>query len=292
MEIWEVAIKAYEGYWKYLWGAITHPLRFPNGFYFLILLSLLTWGLELLLPWRRQQHPIRKGFWLDAFYMFFNYFIFNLLVFVALTKTTGLLFGKMVSYLGLPSDHLIDLSWMTHAVQYLLYFLIYDFVQWGVHNLLHRNRFLWEFHKVHHSVEEMGFAAHLRYHFMEAVVYQVFKFTLIAYLFNFRLTDAFYIYFFATAIGHLNHANLGWSYGPLRYILNNPKMHIWHHAKDLPESHPKGMNFGITLSVWDYLFGTAYIPEEGRDIPLGFEGIESYPQGFIGQLIRPFKKNK
>lgn len=292
MEIWEVAVSAYKSYWNYLWGAITHPLRFPNGFYFLIALSLVVWGLELVFPWRKQQKAFRRDFWIDAFYMFFSYFIFNLILFVALTKTTGMLFGKAVGLLGLPTEYLIDLSGLPHWIQFGLYFLIYDFVQWGVHNLLHRNKYLWEFHKVHHSVREMGFAAHLRFHFMEAVIYQIFKFTLISYLFNFALNDAFYIYFFATAIGHLNHANVGWDYGPLKYLLNNPKMHIWHHAKDMPDSHPKGINFGITLSLWDYLFRTAYVPKEGRDITLGFDGIESYPDGFIEHQIEPFKRKK
>lgn len=292
MDLWEVVVKAYSNYWNYLWGAITHPFRFPNGFYFLVVVSFLVWMLELVFPWRKQQRAFRRDFWVDTFYMFFNYFFFNLIIFVALTKTTGILFGKAVSLIGLPSDHVFDLSGLPHWSQFLIYFLLYDFVQWGVHNLLHRSKFLWKFHKVHHSVREMGFAAHLRFHFMESVVYQIFKFTLISYLFNFNLSDAFYIYFFGTLIGHLNHANLGWSYGPLKYILNNPQMHIWHHAKNLPEDRPHGMNFGITLSIWDYLFGTAYIPSSGRDIELGFEGIENYPDGFLEHQIEPFKREK
>jgi sterol desaturase/sphingolipid hydroxylase (fatty acid hydroxylase superfamily) len=76
----------------------------------------------------------------------------------------------------------------------------------------------------------------------------------------------------------------------LKYVLNNPKMHIWHHAKKLPKEFPKGMNYGITLSIWDYLFRTAYVPSDGRDIELGFEGVETYPEGFLEQQIRPFKE--
>ena len=88
----------------------------------------------------------------------------------------------------------------------------------------------------------------------------------------------------------MNHANLGWDYGPLKYIFNNPKMHIWHHAKEMPASHPNGINFGITLSIWDYLFGTNHIPSDGRDIELGFDDIENYPTTFIAHQIEPFKK--
>jgi sterol desaturase/sphingolipid hydroxylase (fatty acid hydroxylase superfamily) len=139
-------------------------------------------------------------------------------------------------------------------------------------------------------VKEMGFAAHLRYHFLETFAYEPVKYVTLSLIFGFDLQNAFIVYYFTVMIGHLNHANLGWDYGPLKYIFNNPKMHIWHHAKELPESHPHGINFGITLSVWDYIFNTAHVPSEGRDIELGFPDDENYPQGFFGHLVQPFKK--
>jgi sterol desaturase/sphingolipid hydroxylase (fatty acid hydroxylase superfamily) len=89
-------------------------------------------------------------------------------------------------------------------------------------------------------------------------------------------------------IGHLNHANVGWGYGPLGYIFNNPKMHIWHHAKELPNKY--GVNYGLSLSIWDYLFGTAYIPRDGKDIELGFEQDEKYPKTFFSQISHPWIK--
>jgi sterol desaturase/sphingolipid hydroxylase (fatty acid hydroxylase superfamily) len=48
------------------------------------------------------------------------------------------------------------------------------------------------------------------------------------------------------------------------------------------------VNYGITLSVWDWLFGQAYIPSDGRDIKLGFDGVEQYPHSFVTQNIEPF----
>jgi sterol desaturase/sphingolipid hydroxylase (fatty acid hydroxylase superfamily) len=68
-------------------------------------------------------------------------------------------------------------------------------------------------------------------------------------------------------------------------------MHIWHHAKDLPKGR-KGINYGISLSVWDYLFGTAWIPRDGRDIKLGFEEVDTYPHAFWGQLFKPFQHKR
>jgi sterol desaturase/sphingolipid hydroxylase (fatty acid hydroxylase superfamily) len=69
-------------------------------------------------------------------------------------------------------------------------------------------------------------------------------------------------------------------------------MHAWHHAKSFPEPHRYGVNYGISLSLWDYLFRTAYIPNNGRDIQLGYPGDEDMPQGFWKQALFPFTKRK
>lgn len=292
MDIIATIQRAYSGYASYLENQILHPIEHgPSSFYMLIGVSLLVFSLEWIFPWRKKQGLIRKDFWLDAFYMFFNYFLFSLLIFAALSSTTELLFRDLMQAIGLPRGPVFSFfSQWNMAVQFIVFFLIYDFVQWVVHNLLHRLPWLWRFHRLHHSVEEMGFAAHLRYHFMENIVYRLALYIFLSYLFKFSLSNVFYLYAATTLIGHLNHANIRLDYGPLKYIFNNPKMHIWHHAKDLPSSHPKGMNFALTLSIWDYLFKTAYIPYDGRDIPLGFEDVESFPQNFLEQQIEPFQK--
>ena len=193
--------------------------------------------------------------------------------------------------IGAPGKNILDLSAQPQWLQIVVYFLLYDFIQWAIHNALHRVPFLWRFHKVHHSAREMSFVAHFRFHFMEIVFYRIGLFVFLSYLMNFKLEYSFYIYAGATLVGHLNHANLGWDYGPLKYIFNNPKMHIWHHAKEMPESHPMGMNFGLTLSVWDYIFRTNYVPSDGRDIELGFPEIEKYPKGIVQQWLTAFKRN-
>lgn len=290
--MWESILDAYHSYGRYLWKTITNPLY--NGFSpfsGLILMSVLVWVLEIVIPWRKNQKVIRRDFWLDGFYMFFNYFFFNLLIFAALSKTTASGFESLMTAIGAPEPPLVDFfTELPMWAQFLTFFLISDFIQWIIHNMLHRIPFLWRFHRLHHSVIEMGFAAHLRYHFMENVVYTVGKYVVLSYFLSFKLENAFWLYSLTTLIGHLNHANLGWNYGPLKYLINNPKMHIWHHAKELPETHKKGANFGLTLSVWDYLFGTNWIPHDGKDIDLGFEDVEQFPEGFLEQQIEPFRR--
>ncbi len=340
MEYWETFLNAYKGYASYLWREITNP-NWHSYFYWLILVSVFFFVLEVVLPWRKKQAIPRKDFWLDAFYMFFNFFLFSLIIYNAASTVVVDLFNdgiKAVFGFDLQGMNPLN-SWPIWAIL-LVGMVVRDFTQWWIHRLLHRVDWLWEYHKVHHSVEQMGFAAQLRYHWMENVVYRTLEYIPLALL-GIGLYDFFVIHIFALTWGHFNHANISvsgrvsgavvgaligiilsmglldvtlfndfpvigkWAIffasvaagslllGPvMRKLFNSPEMHIWHHAHDLPESRRYGVNFGLTLAIWDYLFGTAYVPSSGRDIKLGFPGVEEFPQGFVGQNIHGFGAKK
>lgn len=282
----EIFSSSFINYAQYVWRDITSP-SLNSYFYYLIFISLIVWGLELMFPWRRNQSLIRKDFWQDGFYMFFNFFIFSLIGYNALSDVFVSLIDAFFKSISIENKVLIEISSWPVVLRYFFFFVLIDFIEWGVHVLQHRIAWMWKFHKVHHSVTEMGFAAHLRYHWMEVIFYKTalyFPFTFI----GFGINEVFLLHAFTILIGHLNHANLRWNYGWLGYILNSPHMHIWHHAKKLPKEYAHGANFGITLSVWDYLFKTAYEPSSGKDIELGFEDIEHFPSSFIGQMKEPF----
>ncbi|MEM9675126.1 MAG: sterol desaturase family protein [Bacteroidota bacterium] len=280
-------IDSYTGYANYLWNEVTHP-SWHNYFYWLIGVSAFFMLLEWLKPWRKDQPKFRKDFWLDFFYMFFNFFLFSLIIYNAASNVVVNLFNDALATIGITNLVAFEvMSWPVWA-HLLLGFVVRDFVQWWTHRLLHRVPALWEFHKVHHSVEQMGFAAHLRYHWMENVVYRTIEYIPLA-LIGIGLRDFFIIHIFTLAIGHFNHSNIRVNLGFLKYIFNNPQMHIWHHAYHLPEDKHYGVNFGISLSVWDYIFRTNYIPFEGRDIKLGFPGVEKFPHDFISQNLHGLK---
>ena len=288
----DIIKNSYSGYWNYLKNSVLFELNWENYFYGLIIISLVVWGLEALFPWRKNQSLFRKDFWLDTFYMFFNFFLLNLIVLIALSNTAAELFNDVLGVVGLTLSNfqLLDLNSLPFALRIFIFFIVVDFTQWWTHRLLHRVELLWNFHKVHHSVKEMGFAAHLRYHWMEPVVYNSLRYIPLAIIGGFSAQDVAVVHFFNITIGHLNHANINWDYGWLKYIFNNPKMHIWHHAKELPEERKYGVNFGLTLSIWDYIFKTNYIPFSGRDIELGFEGDEHFPESFIQQELYPLER--
>jgi sterol desaturase/sphingolipid hydroxylase (fatty acid hydroxylase superfamily) len=279
----EIILNAYKGYSNYLWNEITHP-TWHNYFYWLIAVSLFFWCLELLKPWRRKQLRFRKDFWLDFFYMFFNFFLFSLVIYNALSDVFVNLIHDTLALIGIQNLLAFEVMKLPTWLHLLIGFIIRDFVQWWTHRLLHRIPFLWEFHKVHHSVEQMGFAAHLRYHWMENIVYRSIEYIPLAMI-GIGLRDFFIIHIFTLMIGHFNHSNFCIPMGWLKYIFNNPQMHIWHHAHQLPVEKQYGVNFGLTLSIWDYIFKTAYIPYDGRDIRLGFDGLEKFPKTFVEQSV-------
>lgn len=336
MDYWQIFVDGYRGYASYLWHEVTHP-GWHNYFYWLLIVSAFFFALEVLTPWRKEQPRFRKDFWLDFFYMFFNFFLFSLIIYNAASDVVVNFFNNLIFRgTGFNLQASNPLSGAPLWVVLLVGFLVRDFIQWWVHRLLHRSERLWEFHKVHHSVQQMGFAAHLRYHWMENVVYRTLEYLPLALL-GIGLYDFFIIHIFTLAVGHYNHSNITvpgyltggilgllvglviatggfdvhllaapafWQQGGvvvlsaalgalllgpvMKVIFNSPEMHIWHHAYELPAGHRYGINFGLTLAVWDYIFGTAHIPYEGRDIRLGFPGVETFPEDFIQQNLYGF----
>ncbi|RKR12882.1 sterol desaturase/sphingolipid hydroxylase (fatty acid hydroxylase superfamily) [Maribacter vaceletii] len=280
---------AIEGSINWTWKSICLDVPwYTNYFWGLFVISLLVWLLEIVFPWRKNQSIFRKDFWLDAFYMYFNFFIFSIIIsgFYKVIELFFLEFNITVTSLAI-----FNLDAFPVLGKLLVFFIILDFVQWFTHILLHKLPLLWRFHKIHHSVKEMGFAAHLRYHWMENILYKPLKTIGVMLLGGFEPEQAYIVHFFAIIIGHLNHSNVKITWGPLKYIFNNPVMHLYHHAYTLPEGK-YGVNFGISLSIWDYIFKTHYIPESEGKISLGFKGDEKVPSSFFSQLTFGFSKEK
>ena len=255
-----------------------------NYILWLAAFSLLVAVFERLWPARRQK-LLRKWLWSDAVHLVFNGHVLGLLLYGiswyhVLPALDGWLAEQGLTgfvYRGAAS------GWSL-VVQSIVALVVLDFVQWLVHNSLHRIGFLWNIHQVHHSVKdgEMDWIVSFRFSWLEPVYYKAVMY-LPAMWFGFAPEALFFHAVFGTLIGHLNHANLTWDYGPLRYIFNSPRMHLYHHDWEAP-AH--GQNFGITLSVWDWIFRTAHLPDH-PPARIGFPGVEKLPEDFFGQLVWP-----
>jgi sterol desaturase/sphingolipid hydroxylase (fatty acid hydroxylase superfamily) len=133
----------------------------------------------------------------------------------------------------------------------------------------------------------MDFVGHFHFHWLEILVYSAAQWLPLAFL-GASAEAALWVAVFGTFWGNLNHANLNVGLGPLGYVLNSPRMHLWHH--DASDEGGVAKNFGIVLSVWDYLFGTAFWPRERGPRRLGYPGDREMPAGFLGQLVWPMHR--
>jgi sterol desaturase/sphingolipid hydroxylase (fatty acid hydroxylase superfamily) len=156
-----------------------------------------------------------------------------------------------------------------------------DLIAYWIHRLFHGGRF-WHFHAIHHSAGEVDWMTTQRVHpfndvflrVAQAVPLFVMGFTPTV-LAVYHLLDIFYAF--------LVHADVNWTFGPLRYVLVSPVFHRWHHSKR-PEAIDK--NFATMLPLWDLIFRTLYLPKGVT--PSDFGVHEKVPENVLGQMIYPF----
>lgn len=259
-------------------------------FFWLLAISFLCWILERLAPWRPQQQAWRAQFGQDLFWLVFNgHYAGVLLAFI-----TGWLLQQVGQLLGgwpLPPPSSLRLLAATPLwIQFFVLLVVKDFLEWLVHQLLHRVPWLWEFHKLHHSITQLDWIGNMRFHWMEIAAYKGLTYLPLVIL-GVEGQVILWIAVFSTLIGHLNHANLRLDWGPLRYVLNSSRFHAWHH--DVVLHGPHGQNYAILFSVWDWLFGTAYLPAtQEQPARIGFEHMETFPRDLLPRLVYPFWKRK
>jgi sterol desaturase/sphingolipid hydroxylase (fatty acid hydroxylase superfamily) len=242
--------------------------------------------LERVRPRDPQQRALRPGLLTDLFYAVWNgHFLGVALALVTEPLARGL--DAALAARGMSLHVRLAADWPVW-VQFPVALVATDLMQWAIHNLLHRVPTLWELHKVHHSIRTMDFWGSLRFHVGEVVVYKSLLYVPLALL-GFDPALSFALAIVSTAIGHFNHANLRVRMGPLRYVLNGPEMHVWHHAH--PDAGPTNVNFAINLAVWDWLFGTAWLPPvAATPDTLGFSGVEDFARDPLGQTLSPLAR--
>ena len=261
---------------------------YAQYYFWLIGVSLFSFLIERLQPWRKEQKILRKGIGQDIFWLIFNGHYLGLILAIVTGKFI-LILNQFLYEGGWPVPETIALMQGTPLwLQFIVFFIIKDFVEWNIHRLLHNVPWLWEFHKLHHSIEELDWIGNFRFHWSEVIVYKTLSYLPLVIL-GVDGTIILIIAVIGTLMQDLNHANIRVDWGSFKYIFNSPKMHVWHHDVEL---HGKGgQNFAIVLSVWDWLFGTVYWPKD-KEQPdkIGFRGMEGYPKNTVGRLVYPFYK--
>ncbi len=179
-------------------------------------------------------------------------------------------------------------------------FLLSDLVHYWLHRAFH-GRWLWEFHKVHHSAIVMVPPTASRIHVVEKLAEHLAKGTVLALyggaffhacggeIDKFTLFGVSYlVLLFNSLAANLRHTHVWLSFGPrIEHLLNSPAQHQIHHSAD-PRHFNR--NFGTNLSLWDWLFGTLYVttPEpEPLTFGVGPRDGERYTR-LHNLILRPF----
>jgi sterol desaturase/sphingolipid hydroxylase (fatty acid hydroxylase superfamily) len=243
---------------------------------------------EQIRPWRPEQRRLRDGFSLDLFYTLANFLLFYQLIGTPLFQTIELAFRQALhDALGIDLGVAVSLGALHPWLQYLVLFLLVDLIGYLGHIMLHRIDLLWTFHRVHHSALELDTLNAVRQHWVEKLFYDLLAYVPLT-LIGFDVEQTALALLLSMLFCTFTHSNLKVPLGPLKYVFNNPQLHLWHHAREVP--HNRNVNYGSALSMWDYLFRTNYLPDDRNDIELGFEGVEDFPTTLLRQQFHPLDR--
>ncbi len=220
----------------------------------------------------RRQRTFRPGLLTDLTHILVNAVLTTIavLVLVIAAAIPFVWLRRMDVVGGLPEWEAIVLAAVVVAVANY----------WG-HRLTHTVPFLWRFHSVHHSIEQMDWVASGRLHPLDQAFTQAFTvFPLVLLGYGAGVFGGVAV--FITLLALFQHANVRLRFPGVRWVINTPEWHHWHHAIDVDA---RDKNFG--LPVVDKLFGTAYLPKGAR--PVGFGSSSPVPaDGYLRHLAYPF----
>lgn len=272
-------------YWNYLSYSFDKP-DVKNPLIYLFVVYIVAFALENVAP-KRLNYPVvgRKGFWTDIIYLFFMDFAIQVIGLYAVATAVEFFTLKAFSSMGIETP-LINLhDALPVWARFVVFFVVIDFLQWAAHMLLHRSNFFWQFHKIHHAQETLGFASTRHFHFGEYLLLKP-AFWIPFALCGFKAENYVIWYvWIAYMLTFLSHCNIKINFGFLKYIFITPETHYWHHSRNIPGRF--GVNYASSLVIWDLLFGKFYNPQDKEPI-LGIPDND-VPDSFSGQMAYPFK---
>ncbi|MCW5606009.1 MAG: sterol desaturase family protein, partial [Burkholderiales bacterium] len=241
-----------------------------------LLILLLEWRFPERLDWRPRWRDVKA----DAAFM----------AVVQIAVPQALVAASLIAIAGWRHDASAGGWWPHHwplLVQVVAMVLAVDFMRYWLHRACHTFLPLWRLHEVHHSPDILYTLNVGRFHPFEKALH--FSLDTIPFLLLGVAPEVIAGYFLLYAVnGFFQHSNVRLRYGFLNYLVGSAETHRWHHARDPETAY---CNFGNTTIVWDLLFGTWYLPGDGpvREIGIMDRG---YPQGFLDQMLAPFRSRR
>lgn len=236
--------------------------------------------LERLAPYARGQKLLREGLFTDI---------------VWYTGLQNLALGLVIAFITdeLQAGVAGRLQWVSSwpLVWQLLFFLVlHDFYIYWFHRWQHHSKWLWRLHEAHHSTKDVDWMSGTRSHALEILINQTVEFAPMVILgaapsvvIMKGVMDAVW--------GMYIHSNINIRSGRLQYFINGPEMHRWHHADGSRSAHNR--NFSTKLALWDWIFGTAYLPADEKPQRYGLDAVP-FPKHYLAQqwfAFRPFGRH-
>lgn len=181
-----------------------------------------------------------------------------------------------------------------------------DFSKYWAHRWHHEIKALWPFHSVHHSADVLTPLTVMRSHPVESMIRNllitailglvqgVMLFLLVGEVGIVAIGGANALYFLFNAVGsNLRHSHIWLSYGRvLEHVFISPAQHQIHHSM-AKEHHDK--NYGSMFALWDWMFGTLYVPAKQETLTFGISDADGTPlpqphETLSAALVLPFRE--
>lgn len=219
------------------------------------------------------RHKMEDGVWYVL-----NEIVYNALIGV-FTYKAGQWFELQFTTLNLS----IDLKNLEIWIQFAIFFLVMDFISFLYHYLSHRGGFLWETHKIHHSITELSFISAFRHSWTSNIIQHSF-FAFMSGWMHVDETVRLWANIVFALICMFQHVNVHIQLPKiLEYFFITPKNHFWHHSLHRHKSF--GQNFGLIFAGWDHMFGTYYNPNHYNS-EIGLDQNPNYTS-FLNKMLHP-----
>lgn len=229
----------------------------------------------------RRQKILRRAFGADLFYYFLNGVVPKLLLILPLSAAAS------IAHRMVPLGFYSAIGAMPVWLRLSAALVVNETGGYWGHRWSHEIPFLWRFHAIHHSAEEIDWLVTAKAHPIDMFFTRLCA-TAPLYVLGLAqpLGDRIdYVPAVVTAIAtywaYFVHANVSWRLGPLEWLVSTPGFHHWHHANG-PEAINR--NYAATFPWMDGIFGTLYLPQTwpvkyGIDTPVAAD--------LAGQLLDP-----
>jgi sterol desaturase/sphingolipid hydroxylase (fatty acid hydroxylase superfamily) len=227
-------------------------------------------------PWWK-----KRGLFTDmAYWIFVPIFTRYLRIWVTVFATIwlfGISDGQTIADFYLHGHG--PLSHLPLWVQGIGYLVVSDFALYWIHRGFHRG-LLWKYHAVHHASKDVEWISAARFHPVNLALGTA-AVDITALLCGISPDIFLVIGPFNIITSCMVHANLNWTFGPLKSVLVSPVFHRWHHAMSV-----RDVNFASTFSLWDRMFGTYYMPASQLPQSYGIDD-DAMPEGLMAQTLYP-----